>query len=131
MSMRAVCSMCASQAHYAVVLPGLPGVKPAGACDQHLATVTTRMAGGGRAASVTVYLLEKGMPPAAAPGADKVAEQVRRIGAHSRDRALAHHMEDQLHLAVLAMIAQGAERPDELAAAALQTHRYGFERVAG
>jgi len=58
-----------------------------------------------------------------------VREQVRRIGAYSAHAgATAHAMEDQLYLAVLAAIAQGAPQAAELAQAALMTRGYEFER---
>jgi len=59
-----------------------------------------------------------------------VAEYARRVGAHSagRDDGTAHALEDQLYLAVLAAIAGGADRPQELAMAALTTRSYHFGR---
>ena len=67
------------------------------------------------------------MTKAITPG--DVHEQVRRVGAYSvHAGATAHAMEDQLYLAVLAAIAQGAPQAAELAQAALMTRGYEFER---
>lgn len=57
-----------------------------------------------------------------------VLELVRRVGAHSGNGELACAMEYELYRAVLALIAQGAADASALAAAALQTQNYGFER---
>lgn len=59
---------------------------------------------------------------------DQVAEQVRRIGAHSRDDEAACSMEYQLYRAVIASIAAGAPQPQELAMAAIQSQKWGFDR---
>jgi hypothetical protein len=59
---------------------------------------------------------------------DQVAEQVRRIGAHSRDDEAAHSMEYQLYRAVIASIAAGAPLARELCEAAVQSQRWGFDR---
>jgi hypothetical protein len=60
--------------------------------------------------------------------AEQVAEQVRRIGAHSGDDETASSMERQLYLAVIAAIADGHPSPQELALAAIQSQRWGFDR---
>lgn len=57
-----------------------------------------------------------------------VAEQVRRIGARSRDDALAQSLEYELYRAVIASIASGAPMARELAEAAITSQRWGFER---
>jgi hypothetical protein len=64
--------------------------------------------------------------------ATTVLEQVRRIGAHSaKDPQTARRLENELYLAVLGLIAQGTPGAAGLAAAALTTQRYGFERLTG
>lgn len=129
MSMRAVCAFCASQAYYAVTVPGAAGDRAAGACNRCLATAVERVAQHFTGASVAVYLLDRGMPPQALPHVQDVAEQVRRIGARSvRGGQEGHLLEDRLYLGVLAAIAQGAEEPAGLAMAALMTRNYHFER---
>lgn len=57
-----------------------------------------------------------------------VAEQVRRVGAHSSQDRVAFAMEYELYRAVLALIAQGAPHAALLAETALQSQQYGFER---
>lgn len=62
------------------------------------------------------------------PAVDYVLEQARRAGAHSRDQRRLEVMERELHVAVLAAIADGAPMAQQMAAAALATLRYGRER---
>jgi len=57
-----------------------------------------------------------------------VRKQVHRIGAQSRDDALAQAMEYQLYRAVIASIAMGAPMARELAEAAITSQQWGFER---
>lgn len=62
------------------------------------------------------------------PTPDYVLEQARRAGAHSRDQRRLEVLERELHVAVLAAIADGAPMAQQMAAAALATLRYGHER---
>jgi hypothetical protein len=62
------------------------------------------------------------------PELAEVMERVRRAGAHSADEARLEAMERELHVAVLAAIADGAPQARELAATALLTLQYGHER---
>jgi hypothetical protein len=62
------------------------------------------------------------------PAPDHVLEMARRAGAHSRDQRRLEVMERELHVAVLAAIADGAPMAPQLAAAALTTLNYGHER---
>lgn len=62
------------------------------------------------------------------PTPDYVLEHARRAGAHSRDQRKLEVMERELHVAVLAAIADGAPMAQQLAAAALTTLNYGHER---
>jgi hypothetical protein len=101
------------------------------ACNSHLTTAAANVMRTSKAVSVTLRPL--GPNRALADGQEStsvadVLKRVRQVGALSMDDEAAHSAEDALHLAVLAMIAQGAEQPSALAAAALQTQNYGFER---
>lgn len=62
------------------------------------------------------------------PAPDYVLEHARRAGAHSRHQHKLEVMERELHVAVLAAIADGAPMAQALAAAALTTLNYGHER---
>jgi hypothetical protein len=79
---------------------------------------------------VLVAPLENGRrhPKRGFPALDEVVEQARRVGAHSRDPGALEAMERELHVAVLAAIADGAPQAREMAAAALLTLKYGHER---
>jgi hypothetical protein len=59
---------------------------------------------------------------------DMVTERVRRIGAWSAQDETALSMEYELYRAVIASIAMGAPMARELAEAAIQSQRWGFER---
>jgi hypothetical protein len=62
--------------------------------------------------------------------AEDVAEIVRRVGAfHRSDPGLAMAMEHRLYTAVLGAITMGADAPQKLAAAALQSQVYEFDRA--
>lgn len=124
------CGFCAKSAAW-LVIRDVPGSPESTACGQHAGLAMTRLLEATGAGSVTVRPLSGGKAigdggVAFASLAD-VTEQVRRIGAHSAAMA-APQMEYDLYRAVLVMIAQGAPLPSALAATALQTQNYGFER---
>lgn len=127
-----LCGHCHSQALFLVTrdAPGSPQVP---ACRSHIAMAMEKTAQAMTTGSVTVYLLnaKSAALGGGQAGAGDILEQVRRIGAHSTDDDTAHLMEDRLYLAVLIMIAQGAQGPSGLAAAALSSRRYEFRRWSG
>jgi hypothetical protein len=59
---------------------------------------------------------------------EEVRERVECIRKISRDAEQAHSMEDELHAAVLVVIAQGAANAAELASIALESRKIGFAR---
>jgi hypothetical protein len=126
------CGHCHGTALFAVTREGTPGVPQMlmHACRSHLALASEKVAEALHAGSVTVYLLNaKSGAIGGGIGTEEILEQVRRLGAHSAAQPhVAHQMEDALHLAVLVMIAHGAQGPSELASAALVSRRYHFER---
>lgn len=127
------CGYCHAGALYLVTrdVPGSPGDH---ACKGHLAVAVEKVAERtGGAGAVDVYLLSGGSALGGGPDVlGEILERVRRVGAHSvKDPRAAHALEDELHLAVLALIAQGGQNPAGMAAAALQTRRYEFERWTG
>jgi hypothetical protein len=129
---KALCGYCAKERSWTVTRD-VPGSPVTAACSQHLAVACAKTAEVTGAASVTVYLAGRGGETGNGqlPATEHVLEQVRRVGAHSAEPETAHSMEDALYLGVLGAIAQGAPQPSVLAAAALTTQRYGFERRAG
>jgi hypothetical protein len=128
-----LCSFCTVAAAF-LVTRGLPGDTGAVSCKSHLSIAVSKVCESLGVFSVTIGPLvgKTGIPAGASPGTAEVAEQARRVGAYSANHPLAAHtMEDALYLAVLGMIAQGAPEPAALAATALLTQRYDFERNPG
>jgi hypothetical protein len=106
------------------------GAPPAPSCRLHAGDAAEAMFRAG-AGLVLVAPLENGRKPPKRgfPALDEVVEQVRRAGAHSNDADALEAMERELHVAVLAAIADGAPQAREMAAAALLTLKYGHERT--
>lgn len=123
------CDYCSSGA-FALVTRDIQGSPALHACKSHVAVAAEKLAEKTGAGSVTLYLMSGGHT--LGDGSEtvrQVLEQVRRLGAHSvKDPGLALAMEDELYRAVLAMIAQGAQNPPGLAAAALESQRYQMNR---
>jgi len=59
---------------------------------------------------------------------DDVREFVEEIRLSAGDDEVAHSMEDELYVAVLQAIANGADSPEKLAAEALKTKDIEFSR---
>jgi hypothetical protein len=106
------------------------GVPPAPSCQLHAGDAAQAMLRAG-AGLVLIAPLHGGRRPPRRnfPALDEVVEQVRRAGAHSKDPEALEAMERELHVAVLAAIADGAPQAREMAAAALLTLKYGHERT--
>lgn len=106
------------------------GAPPAPSCQLHTGDAAGAMFRNG-AGLVLVAPLEGGRRPPRRgyPALDEIVEQVRRAGAHSKDPETLEAMERELHVAVLAAIADGAPQAREMAAAALLTLKYGHERT--
>lgn len=106
------------------------GAPAAPSCEFHTGSAAQAMFSGG-AGLVLVAPLTGGRrhPRRSFPALDEVVEQVRRAGAHSADPQVLEAMERDLHVAVLAAIADGAPQAREMAAAALLTLKYGHERT--
>lgn len=123
------CDYCSSAA-FALVTRDVPGSPGGHACKSHLGVAAEKLAERTGAGSVTLYLLSGGT--ALGDGAAmvrQVLEQVRRLGAHSaKEPKLALALEEELYRAVLALIAQGAQNPAGLAAAAMTSQRYHLDR---
>lgn len=130
MSQPLPCDYCTSGAAFLVTFEVPDGPRTV-ACKTHLAVAVTKLAERAGTVSAAVYVLDPktGAITGGLPGVDQVQERARRIGAHSRDDAVAARMEYELYLAVLVLVAQGAPSPAALAAAALVTQNYHFERL--
>lgn len=137
MSGAPACGYCHTQAVFMVVRdePGGNRQAMSVACRSHIAVAAEKTAQSADSASVTVYLLNARtsvLGDGSQPAAGDILERVRRIGAFSAKHPdIAHQMEDALYLAVLVMIAHGAQGASGLASAALTSRRYGFERECG
>ena len=105
------------------------GMPASASCRFHLGD-TAELMFARDAGTVMVAPLEGGRraPRRGYPAVDEVLEQVRRAGAHSASPRVLEEKERELHVAVLAAIADGAPQARELAAAALLTLKYGHER---
>lgn len=104
---------------------------PALSCQAHAGDTAAALFASG-ASLVLVLPLD---PPRTArrakqahPELADVLQQVRRVGAHSGDPGAMEAMETELHRAVLAAIANGAPDAQALAATALLTLKYGYDR---
>jgi hypothetical protein len=123
------CDYCSSAA-FCLVTRDVPGSPASHACKGHVAVAAEKLASRTGSGAVTLYLLSGGHDLGDGAALVKhVLEQVRRLGAHSaKEPGRAIAMEDELYRAVLALIAQGAQNPSGLAAAALESQRYHMDR---
>lgn len=120
------CSYCVSPP--SLMVSAGAGERAVLACAGHAGSALERvMRDEGMPHARAFYLGQFTWKPGLVPA--EVYEQARRVGARSvRGGETGHLMEDQLHLAVLAAIAQGTPQAAELAQAALMTRHYEFER---
>jgi hypothetical protein len=124
------CGFCTRNAGW-MVTRDVPGAPALPACASHLGIAVTKILERTGYSSAVIYPWG-GAREIGDDGESAVkdaAEHVRRIGANSvKDPETARTMENALYRAVLALIAQGTPGAARLAATALASQQYHFER---